>query len=195
MSLRKAATLAACISILGASASVVCAQQQTSDQGTKPQSLAEAARKARQDSQNEPKAAKTYTNDSMEAIKEGGISRVGSSPATPPAQNTATAAKPATAPEPPKGEEYWRKRFSDARQKLATAEKELDIMQRELNLAQTQFYSDPNKALQQQYSRDEINDKTAKIDAKKQEVADLKQALADLTDELRRAGGQPGWAN
>lgn len=195
MSLSKAATWAACISILGASAGVVCAQQQTSDQGTKPPSVAEAARKARQDNKNEPKAAKTYTNDTMEAIKEGGISRVGSSPTTPPAQNAATATKPATAPEPAKGEEYWRKRFSDARQKLATAEKELDIMQRELNLAQTQFYSDPNKALQQQYSREDINDKTAKIDAKKQEVADLKQALVDLTDELRRAGGQPGWAN
>jgi hypothetical protein len=195
MSLRKAAALVACILILGASAGVVCAQQQSSDQNTKPQSVAEAARKARQESKNEPKAAKTYTNDSVEAIKEGGISRVGSSPATPPAQNAAAAAKPATAPEPPKGEEYWRKRFSDARQKLATAEKELDIMQRELNLSQTQYYSDPNKSLQQQYSREEINDKTAKIDAKKQEVADLKQALSDLTDELRRAGGQPGWAN
>jgi len=195
MILSKAATFVACILILGASAGVVCAQQQSSDQNTKPQSLAEAARKARQDSQNEPKAAKTYTNESVEAIKEGGISRVGPSPATPPAQNTAAAAKSRTAPEPPKGEEYWRKRFSDARQKLATAEKELDIMQRELNLSQTQFYSDPNKSLQQQYSREEINDKTSKIDAKKQEVADLKQALTDLTDELRRAGGQPGWAN
>ncbi len=195
MSLHKTAILASCLTILGTSAYVLSAQQQTSDQTAKPQSLGEIARKARQEGKTESKAAKSFTNDDVPSIKEGGVSTVGAPPAAPSAQSAAKGAKPATPPEPAKGEDYWRKRFSDARQKLALAEKELDVMQRELNLSQTQFYADPNKALQQQYSRDDINDKTKKIEDKKQEVAQLKQALSDLTDELHRAGGPPGWGN
>jgi chromosome segregation ATPase len=196
MNLRKAVLLAACISLLGGSAGLVAAQQQTSDQSSNAQSLGDVARQVRKESKNEPKSAKTFTNDDVEAIKAGGISTVGAKPSAPPAQNAATAAaKPSTPAEPAKGEEYWKKRFSEARQKLALAEKELDIMQRELNLNQMQYYSDPNKSLQQQNNREEINEKTKKIDDKKAEVAQLKQALVDLTDELRQAGGQPGWAN
>ena len=195
MNLRKAAVLAACISLLGGSAGLVAAQQQTSDQSSNAQSLGDVARQVRKESKNEPKSAKTFTNDDVEAIKAGGISTVGAKPSAPPAQNAATPAKPTTPAEPAKGEEYWKKRFSEARQKLALAEKELDIMQRELNLNQMQYYSDPNKSLQQQNNREEINEKTKKIDDKKAEVAQLKQALVDLTDELRQAGGQPGWAN
>ncbi len=91
-------------------------------------------------------------------------------------------------------EEEWRKKFAAARQKLALAQQELDILQRELSTLQTQYYPDPNKALQQQYSRSDINEKTNKIEAKKQEVAKLEQAIPDLQDELRRAGGDPSWA-
>jgi len=196
MNLRKAALLAACIPLLGGSAGLLAAQQQTSDQSSNAQSLGDVARQVRKESKNEPKSAKTFTNDDVEAIKAGGISTVGAKPSAPPAQNAATAAaKPSTPAEPAKGEEYWKKRFSEARQKLALAEKELDIMQRELNLNQMQYYSDPNKSLQQQNNREEINEKTKQIDDKKAEGAQLKQALVDLTDELRQAGGQPGWAN
>ena len=75
------------------------------------------------------------------------------------------------------------------------AQKDLDVSQRELNLLQTQYYADPNKALQQQLTREDINTKTTKVDEMKQKVADLTQALEDLKDELRHAGGEPGWAN
>jgi polyhydroxyalkanoate synthesis regulator phasin len=45
----------------------------------------------------------------------------------------------------------------------------------------------------QQYSRSDINEKTAKVDAKKAEVETLKQQVADLEDTVRKAGGDPGW--
>ena len=51
-------------------------------------------------------------------------------------------------------------------------------MQREVNKAQTQFYSDPQKALSEQYTRKNITDKDAKIAAKKQEIAQMKAWLA-----------------
>jgi len=93
-----------------------------------------------------------------------------------------------------KDEAYWRKRFAEARKQLAAAEKEADILQRELNLQNQQYDSDPNRALQEQYSRKQINDLRQKIDEKKAEVARLKQGISDLEDELRAAGGEPGWA-
>ncbi len=88
---------------------------------------------------------------------------------------------------------YWRKRARKLRAKLATAEQELDVLQRELSKDQVQYYPDPQKALMQQYNRGDINEKTAKVDAKKAEVESLKQQVADLEDTVRKAGGDPGW--
>jgi chromosome segregation ATPase len=155
-----------------------------------PQSLGDAARKNREQQKNAPQASKTYTNEDINAIHSTGISTVGQStaPAAPAAPGT-----PAT-PDRKKMEADWRKKFADARQKLALAQKDLDIMQRELAVLQVQYYPDPNQAMQQQHDRSDINDKMQKIEDKKAEVAKLEQAITDLQDELRRAGGDPSWA-
>jgi predicted RNase H-like nuclease (RuvC/YqgF family) len=203
MSLYKAAILTASLALAGATAGAFPAQQQSSAPPPQPQStasqaapqqdsLAEAARKAREKAKTEPANMKSFTNDDISSIHANGVSTVGTAPAAP---TDATAAKPGATAEPKKDEAYWRKRFADARLKISMAQKELEIMQKELNTLQTQFYSDPNKALQQQYSRDDINDKTAKIEAKKQEITQLQQALDDLTEELRRSGSPAGWGN
>ncbi len=166
-------------------------------------SVADAARKAREQKKNQPKAAKVFTNDNLGAVRAGGVSVVGSAPppaeaaagekpATPAAQ--APAAEDQSAKPKVKDEAYWRKRFAEARGRLRTAEKELDILQRELNLQQQQYYSDPNKALREQFDRKDINNARKAIDDKRKEVDQLKQDLSDLEDELRREGGDPGWA-
>ena len=164
------------------------------------ESVAEAARKAREQKKNQPKPAKVFTNDDLPTM--GGVSVVGAaapaekedSATTPEASDKKAAGKKAAAPEEEKGEAYWRKRFAEARTRLRDAEKELDILQRELNLKQTQYYSDPTQALQEQYNRKEIDTYRQKIADKQKEVDQLRQALSDLEDELRRAGGNRGWA-
>ncbi len=93
-----------------------------------------------------------------------------------------------------KDEPYWRKRFADAYYPLRMAEKELDVMQRELSVSYAQYYADPNKALREQYSRREINARRQKIEEKKLEIKKLRETLSDLEDELRHVGGDPGWA-
>ena len=93
-----------------------------------------------------------------------------------------------------KDEPYWRKRFADAYYLLRTAETELDVMQRELNVHSEQYYPDPNKALREQYSRREINARRQKIEEKKLEIKKHRETIADLEDELRHSGGDPGWA-
>ncbi len=157
--------------------------------------MAEAARKAKEQQKSEPKSGKVFTDDDLASLK-GGISVVGSDPTPPPTETTtAAAAKAKTAAAPAKDEAYWRKRFADARRKLADDSKELDVLQREYNLKEVQFYSNPNVALREQYSRKDLDDTQAEINTKKQDVDKDNQALSDLQDELRTSGGQPGWAN
>ncbi len=169
------------------------------------QSIADAARKAREQKKNEPKAKRVFTNDNIPTVP-GAVSTVG----PPPQTTTDSAGGPATggtettadqsgdktdkAKETGNDEATWRKKFAELRAKIAQAEKEADIMQRELNLKRQQYYSDPNVALKEQYSRGDINETKQKIDDKKKEIADLKQQLSDLEDDLRRAGGPAAWS-
>src|SRR5260370_3268817 len=94
-----------------------------------------------------------------------------------------------------KDEASWRAKFAAARKTLGDDSKELDILQREFNLKQQQYYTDPTAALKEQNSREDLNKTQSQIDAKKQTVEKDKQALADLEDELRKAGGNAGWAD
>ena len=178
--------LAAVGAVLGFLALATPAQDQSGDD------VAAAARKAREKQKQETKPAKVFTNDDFPSV-----------PTPPPpaaAAGTKTEGTPETAA--PTGEEkqtsgpeaVWKKRFRVLRDKLSQQEKELEVLQQELNNTQVQYYSDPQKAMQQQYDRSDINEKTAKIDKKKQEIADTKQQLSDLEDELRKSGGDPGWA-
>ena len=158
--------------------------------------VADAARKARAEQKTAPKPKKVFTNDDIPSAL----------PPPPPATADGTnksAAQPQAddpsgqkAPDPaddPKNEAYWHKRAKSLRSKLAMAEQELDVLQRELSKDEVQYYPDPQKALMQQYNRSDINEKHAKVDAKKAEVESLKQQVADLEDAVRKAGGDPGW--
>jgi hypothetical protein len=49
-------------------------------------------------------------------------------------------------------------------------------------------------SLKQEYSRQNLNDAKAKIDEKTAMVGQDKADIANLEDELRQAGGDPGWA-
>ncbi len=49
-------------------------------------------------------------------------------------------------------------------------------------------------SLKQEYSRQDINDSKTKIDELTARVAQDKTNISDLEDELRQAGGDPGWA-
>jgi len=179
--------MAALTVFAGFLAGISYAQQDASQQPS-GDPVADAARKARADQKTASKPKKVFTNDDM--------------PSAPPPAAPAAAAGPAQAatpagpdePENTKGEAYWRKRFAKQREKISNAEQELDVLQRELNKDQVQYYNDPQKALMQQHDRSDINEKTAKIDAKKKELDSLKQQLSDMEDDLRKAGGDPGWA-
>jgi DNA repair exonuclease SbcCD ATPase subunit len=161
--------------------------------------LVAAARKAREQKKDQPKPARVFDNDNIPT--QGGVSAVGSAPG-----GESTAGGAAAEPDgdqaagktaaPPSGndEKTWRERFARLRKKLEQDQADLEIMQRELGVLDVQYYNDPMKGMQQGYTRSDINEKTAKIDEKKKQIEADQQALSDAEDELRRSGGDIGWA-
>ncbi len=173
------------------------------------ESLAEYAKRIRAErAKKEGVKVKMYTNDNIP--RSLSIPSVGEIFA-PPAEGEGapqSGAEGATAEgeaAPAEGEKKecdegcWKGKFSEQRAKVQAAEKELDILQREYNLARTQHYQDPNAALREQYSNTtgggrELQDLLKRIDEKKAEIDKAKQELGRLEDDLRKSGGQPGWA-
>jgi len=184
------------------------AQQQGSSQQQTSDPVADAARKAREEKKNAQKPKKVYTDDDVRH-NLGGPAAPSSTSGTGSAGASSAGGAPASGEkkvggeqkagkeekgEDPKSEAAWRKRFQDQREKIAKAERELDILQREAQKSQVQYYTDPQKAMTEQNSQAEVNEKMAKIQAKKQEIAQLKQGLDDLEDQQRKSGGDIGWA-
>ena len=180
------------------------AQQQGSSQQQTGDPVADAARKAREMKKKDAaKPKKVYTDDDLKRSAPAPEAAATSAPAnasgteaakTAQAAGDTTKSGDATKTEDPNSEAAWRKRFQAQRDKIAKAEKELDILGRELEKAQLEYYPDPQKALKEQYDRGDINKKSAKIDAKQRELDQLRQGLNDMEDQLRKSGGDPGWA-
>ena len=192
--------LGALLAMASLAGAPLLAQQQSQD------SVAEAARKARQKKKPPEKPAKVYTDEDLSRIPPSGapqVQVVGTAPAEESATSTegkpkegkqgqdATAEKPA---EEQSGEKLWRRRFKELYEARTRAQRELDVLQREFDRGQVQYYSDPTKAMNEQLNRKELTDKQSKIAAKQKEIDNLNQRISDLEDELRKAGGDPGWA-
>jgi len=90
-------------------------------------------------------------------------------------------------------EAYWRKQFAAIDYKIRTAETELDILQRELNVGLVQYDPNPATAMKESVTRKRINEHRKAIDDKKKELRELKKQRDDLEDALRHAGGPAGW--
>jgi hypothetical protein len=180
-------------------ASAALAQQDQSNTGDP---VADAARKAREAKKTASKPKKVFTDDDVAPKAAANVP--GSSDGAPASDKSGDGTAQAKTPgskagaseknEDPNSETAWRKRFAAQRKKIADAEEALSVLQREAEKADLQYYSDPQKAMQEQYTRADINEKNEKIAARKKEIADLKQQLSDMEDQLRAAGGDPGWA-
>jgi hypothetical protein len=150
--------------------------------------LVAAARRAREEKKDQSKPPKVFTNENLPTT--GGISSVGETHAS--GDNSAddkAAAGPAGS-----DEKAWRAKFAQLHHKLDQDQADLDVMQRELGQLDIQYYNNPVKAMQQDLTREDINKKTNDIEAKKQQIEADKQAISDAEDDLRKAGGDSGWA-
>jgi len=178
-------------------------QQQQDPQQSTGDPVADAARKAREQKKKDTvKPKRVYTDEDVNhlvlpdapasANAAAGAATQDGAAKKADADGKDAAGKTAKPEETP--ETNWRKQFKEAYGNLDRAQRELDVLQREDNKAQVQYYSDPQKALSEQYTRKDINDKDTKIAAKKKEIDQLKQQVSDMEEALRKSGGDPGWA-
>src|SRR5262245_12636808 len=168
------------------------------DQSSTGDPVADAARTTREQKKVDQKPKNVFTDDDVKPAEPApappAASNALSAPDEMKAEKSQAKAQGQPEAENPNSEKAWRKRFAEQRKKISDAELELDVLQRELQKSDVQYYSDPQKAMNEQYARTEINEKTAKIEAKKKQIADLQQQLSNTQDQLRAGGGDPGWA-
>jgi len=153
------------------------------------------------------RSVRVWSNDNIprRPAGEGPTAAAGMTPAPlAPESGAATATAPSTeAASAPateaagsaetRDEKYYRKRMGELRARLELHQRQLAVLQQRLSQGRMQFYGDPNKTLQQEFSRSDINKLNEEIGKKQEEIAGDEQAIRDLEDQLRREGHPAGW--
>lgn len=167
-------------------------------------SLGELAKKLKSErATSGQKSVRVFTNDNLpHGPGSGGISVVGSmaavtpSQAGPPAGEAAAGTTAGTSTAESSGthdEKYYRKRMSELRAQLELHQREFSVLQQKQGQGEMQYYSDPNKTLQQEYSRSDINKRGDELAQKQAEIDADNRAIEELQDQLRHEGAPSGW--
>jgi hypothetical protein len=177
-------------------AGLALAQSQAPPPEQATPSLGALAKKLRAERKQEgQKPAKVYTNDNIP--RQGGLSTAGTGSASSEGESSAAgeATKPAgkAAKTGAHDEKYYSEQMQELQSQKAMHERELAVLQQKLNLNETQYYADPNKNMNHDYIRGDINKKQDEIAKKKQQIADDEKAIADLEAQCQREGCPPGW--
>jgi hypothetical protein len=105
-------------------------------------------------------------------------------------ESAAEAAAPKA--EPAKDEKWWRTEFEKVRADISRAEGQLVVLDADLKKANFEYLTrsyDPDGS-----GKKAIDTINGKINSAKQDLAASQQKLAQLEEDLRRAGGPAGWA-
>ena len=155
-------------------------------------SVAEAARKAREQKKTAAKPGTVITNDTLKPATPATVQNATAATESMPGTTTTTAtdatANTANAAQPtkePAEEEIAQKKAKIEALKLEIADKakEADLQQRALALANESYYSRPD------FSKDP--DGKAKLDAMQSDLAQKKEELAQLKAKLKDLGVDP----
>jgi len=161
-------------------------------------SIAEAARRSREQKKEQPKPAKVWDNDTM-PTKPGGVNVVGpSSPSSdasgsPPAANAQAAASAPEASAAKSGEKSGKDikalqaSLAAAKDQLQAVKAELDILQRKYNLDSQMYYGKPNYVADTEGAA-KLADEKSQVDAKQQEVDTAQKKVSQLEEELKNSG-------
>jgi BMFP domain-containing protein YqiC len=162
------------------------------------QSVAEAARRAREKKKDAAKPAKVITDDTLD-VKKGDVQsataevpKIPGAPdanAQPPASGNAANASTANAATPAASEKQ-KKELDDAKEQLKQALSDLDLLQRENRLDQDAYYSKPDYA-SDAAGKQKLDDEKQAISDKRDEVERLKAKVADLQKSLNSSSSAP----
>lgn len=161
------------------------------------QSLGDAARQARKNKPSEP-TTKVITNDDISSSTSRTTDTLYNTPDSASGAN----AKPSqddkkksdsTADAQDKLDKAWRERFSAQKDAIATLEKDLASLQRDVQSRASNFYGDAGTRLRNEakYAEDDRKSRDA-IAAKQKQLDDAKSKLEQMKDEARKAGASPG---
>ena len=167
---------------------VASAQSQDSSQSGQQDSLAAAARRAREEKKDQPKPAKVWDNDNI-PTDPGSVSVIGDTAA--PADQAASdhpqtdqqpdqqAPSNSTSEATDKDKAATTAELDADKKRLASLKTDLDILQRKLALDQQTYYGKPD------YSSDKagaaaLKSEQDQIDAKKQQIDELQKKMNDL---------------
>lgn len=154
------------------------------------QSVAEAARRAREKKKDAAKPTKVITDETLE-VKKGDVQNaVAEEPKIPGAPDTKAQAAPG-APDgtPANGaakdekREKLKKELTELKEQIKQSLMDLDLLQRENRLDQDAYYSKPNYG-GDTAGKQKLDDEKQQISNKQEEIARLKAKLADLQREL-----------
>jgi len=170
--------------VAGVMVPVVLAQSQDS------QSVAEAARRAREKKKDSSKATKVITDETLD-VKKGDVqSAVAEEPKIPGAPDTKTPAgaggpnaPPASAAAKDEKREKLKKELTELKEQIKQSLMDLDLLQRENRLDQDAYYSQSNYG-SDTAGKQKLDGEKQQISDKQQEVARLKAKLADLQREM-----------
>ena len=139
------------------------------------QSLGDAARREQEKKRAPASPAPAYTQDDLKKKRATSKGTVSELPSTGPAR-PGPSASPAVETDREREEREWRARFAAARARLASAEEAAYEDRIEVVLVS-------GVPVQQK----------VRVKVETPELVAARQALSDLEDELRVAGGLPGW--
>lgn len=154
--------------------------------------LAAAARRAREQQKNQPRATKVWDNDNLPA-KSSGVSVVGAAPAPAESADQSASAQSSDAQQgkssetsgaPAARKAELQKQLAAAKAHLKSVQTDLDIATRTNQLDQQTYYSNPNYLLDLAGAA-KLKTEQSDIDAKKQEVADAQKQVDDLNAKLQ----------
>jgi hypothetical protein len=178
--------------LLLAPARAAVARQQT----VQPQDpVAEAARRAREQKQQQAKATKVWNNDNIPKSPDGlsVIGQASSENQSTSADSSANAQKPAASGDEKKAapaaagqKSALESDLTAAKEGLQTVQNDLDILQRKYTLDQQMYYGKPNYAADKAGAAN-LQDEQDQIDAKQQEMTAAQQKIADLQAKLNAA--------
>lgn len=153
------------------------------------QSVAEAARRAREKKKDSAKPATVITDDMLD-VKMGDVqSAVAEEPkiaGAPEAANQSangTANPAASDAKTQAAQDKLKKEIAAVKERLKDALADLDLLQRENRLDQDTYYSEPNFA-SDTAGKQKLDDEQQKMTDKRQEIDRLKTKLADLQKSL-----------
>ena len=187
--MRRIAGVAVLIVMAGWGAGLALAQESPSSD-----SLADLARQTKEQRAKSHEKPKVYTNEDLQALPPLPMVTTGAKPGHK-AEHPSMKAGPAKGGEK-RGEEYFRDRMGQLEERLELDERELAVFNQKLGEGQTLYYSDSVEGLLQSsgpMALSDVHNLQDRIAAKQAEIDQDQEAIDDLHEELRRAGGDPGW--